>query len=145
MKSSRSRKIGRSVSWDDAAGGFSAYEVLVDPEPFETAMQPFRPARIGMAIRDESQIFERYGLGQGETYRAELLNYGEGTSSLQLMAGQPTEWLRGQRRRTVAWVPMADAQRRVDYEDDGGRLDLKDVIRRHCEQKQKERRDLEGC
>ena len=36
---------------------------------------------------------------------------------------------------------MADAQGRVHYEDDGGRVDLKDVIRRHCEQKQKERRD----
>ena len=38
-------------------------------------------------------------------------------------------------------VLMADAQGRVHYEDDGGRVDLKDVIRRHCEQKQKERRD----
>ena len=36
---------------------------------------------------------------------------------------------------------MADKQGRVGYEDDGGRVDIKDVIRRHCEQKQKERRD----
>ena len=36
---------------------------------------------------------------------------------------------------------MADAHTRVHYEDDGGLVDLKDVIRRHCEQKQKERRD----
>ena len=36
---------------------------------------------------------------------------------------------------------MADAQGRVAYYDDGGAADLKDVIRRHCEQKQKERRD----
>jgi hypothetical protein len=38
-------------------------------------------------------------------------------------------------------VLMADAQGRVGYYDDGGAVDLKDVIRRHCEQKQKERRD----
>jgi hypothetical protein len=38
-------------------------------------------------------------------------------------------------------VLMADAQDRVCYYDDGGAVDLKDVIRRHCEQKQKERRD----
>ena len=36
---------------------------------------------------------------------------------------------------------MADAQVRVGYCDDGGAVDLKDVIRRHCEQKQKERRE----
>jgi hypothetical protein len=34
-------------------------------------------------------------------------------------------------------VLMADAQGRVDYYDDGGAVDLKDVIRRHCEQKQR--------
>ena len=38
-------------------------------------------------------------------------------------------------------VLMADAQGRVVYYDDGGVVDLKDVIRRHCEQKQEERRD----
>jgi len=38
-------------------------------------------------------------------------------------------------------VLMADAQGGVGYYDDGGGVDLKDVIRRHCEQKRKERRD----
>ena len=36
---------------------------------------------------------------------------------------------------------MAYAQGRVGYYDDDGVVDLKDVIRRHCEQKRKERRD----
>ena len=30
---------------------------------------------------------------------------------------------------------------RVHYEDDGGRVELKDVIRRHCERKAREHRE----
>jgi hypothetical protein len=37
-------------------------------------------------------------------------------------------------------VLMANAQGRVGYYDDGGAVDLKDVMRRHCEQKQKHSR-----
>jgi hypothetical protein len=37
-------------------------------------------------------------------------------------------------------VLMANAQGRVGYYDDGGPVDLKDVMRRHCEQKQKHSR-----
>ena len=35
----------------------------------------------------------------------------------------------------------SSVQGRVGYYDDGGLVDLKDVIKRHCERKERERRE----
>jgi len=38
-------------------------------------------------------------------------------------------------------VLMADEHGRVHYEDDGGRVELSEVIKRHCKRRERERRE----
>ena len=43
---------------DRSRRGHPADKVLVDVKGLEPAMQPLRPARVGMAVGDEGAIFE---------------------------------------------------------------------------------------
>src|ERR1043166_7451246 len=47
---------------DRAGRRRAAHEVLVDAEIFERVVQPLRPRRIGVAVRNKGAIFERDGL-----------------------------------------------------------------------------------
>ena len=47
---------------DYSRRGLAAGKVLVDAERFEAAMEPTRPARVGVAVGDERAIIEWDGL-----------------------------------------------------------------------------------
>jgi hypothetical protein len=44
---------------DRASRRLPSGQVLIDLEAFEPTLQPFRPARVGVAVGDEGAIFER--------------------------------------------------------------------------------------
>lgn len=58
--------------------------VIVYMEAFETSMQPLRPARIGVAVRNKGAVLQRDGLGHGAIRPKLTPDYGEGSQVVQL-------------------------------------------------------------
>ena len=46
----------------DRARDIAPDKILITTKAFQPALQPLRPARVGVTVRNESAVLERYGI-----------------------------------------------------------------------------------